>query len=93
MWLYPSGNLNVEKPTFNKRLSRAKVTIDCAFTILSNKWRVSMKSIEIYTKHAKFIIKVASLLHNIVREVDARSRSNNRASSRAPSIQELLYMK
>nr|CAI5869190.1 unnamed protein product [Callosobruchus analis] len=67
---YPPGNLNVEKTIFNKILLRARVTIECAFAILSNKWRISMKSIEIYTKHAMLIIKVARLLHNIVREVD-----------------------
>nr|CAI5857525.1 unnamed protein product [Callosobruchus analis] len=67
---YPSGNFNVEKTVFNKRLSRATKTIECVFAILSNKWRVPMKSIETYTKHAKLIIKVASLLHNAVREVD-----------------------
>nr|CAI5823237.1 unnamed protein product [Callosobruchus analis] len=37
---YPSGNLKVEKTIFNKRLSRAKVTTECAFAILSNMWRV-----------------------------------------------------
>nr|CAI5833820.1 unnamed protein product [Callosobruchus analis] len=65
---YPSGNLNGEKTIFNKRLSRARVTIECAFATLSNTWRVSMKSIETYTKHTQLIIKVASLLHNIVSE-------------------------
>nr|CAI5841031.1 unnamed protein product [Callosobruchus analis] len=49
---YPSGNLNVEKTIFNKRLSRAGVIIiECAFAILLNKWRVYMKSIETCTKH------------------------------------------
>nr|CAI5825757.1 unnamed protein product [Callosobruchus analis] len=67
---YPSGNLNVEKTILNKRLSRARVTIECAFAILSNKWRVSMKSKETYTKHTKLIIKIASLLHNIVSVVN-----------------------
>nr|CAI5861210.1 unnamed protein product [Callosobruchus analis] len=57
---YPSGNLNVEKTIFNKRLSRARVTIECAFAILTNKWRVSMKSIAAFTKHTKLIIKVAT---------------------------------
>nr|CAI5848251.1 unnamed protein product [Callosobruchus analis] len=103
---YPFINLNVEKTILNRRWSRARVTIECAFAILSNTYRVSMKSIETYTKHTKLIIKVASLLHNIVCEVNvyngqdftgcmtnlenmnftARSRCNNRASSRAPSI-------
>nr|CAI5848268.1 unnamed protein product [Callosobruchus analis] len=67
---YPSGNLNVEKTIFNKILLRVRVTIECAFAILSNNWSVSMKPIQTYTKHANFVIKVASLLHNIVREVD-----------------------
>nr|CAI5823667.1 unnamed protein product [Callosobruchus analis] len=66
---YPSGNLNVERTIFNKRLSRARVTIECALAILSNKCRVSMKFIGILTKHTKLIIKVESLLHNIGREV------------------------
>nr|CAI5844222.1 unnamed protein product [Callosobruchus analis] len=64
---YPSGSVNVEKTIFIKRLSRARVTIECAFAILSNKCHVSVKSIETYTKHAKVVIKVESLLHNIVR--------------------------
>nr|CAI5819483.1 unnamed protein product [Callosobruchus analis] len=67
---YPSGNLNGEKTIFNKRLSRDRVTTECAFATLSNKWRVSMKSIDTYTKHTKLIIEVASLLHNIVSEVN-----------------------
>nr|CAI5865462.1 unnamed protein product [Callosobruchus analis] len=50
---YPSSNLTVEKTIITKRLSRARVTIECAFAILSNKWSVSMKSIETYTKTYK----------------------------------------
>nr|CAI5839961.1 unnamed protein product [Callosobruchus analis] len=45
---YLSGNLNVEKAILNKRLSRARVTIECALAILSYKWRVSMKSIDLH---------------------------------------------
>lgn len=67
---YPSGNLTIDKKKFNKRLLRARVTIECTFGILSNKWRIFMKSIETNIKHAKLIIKVACVLHNIVRERD-----------------------
>lgn len=70
---YPSGNLNREKKIFNRRLSRARVTIECAFGILSNKWRIFMKSIETNTKHAKLIIKTACVLHNIIREKEGNS--------------------
>lgn len=70
---YPSGNLDSEKENFNKRLSRARVTIKCAFGILTNKWRIFMKAIETNTTHAKLIIKVACLLHNIVRQKDGNN--------------------
>nr|CAI5859614.1 unnamed protein product [Callosobruchus analis] len=55
MRFYPSGNLNIEKTIVNKRLSRARVTIECTFGIFSNKWRGFMKSIETKTKHAKLV--------------------------------------
>lgn len=67
---YPSGGLNAEKRIFNKRLSRARVTIECAFGILTNKFRIFMKSIEANKKHAILIIKASCLLHNIIRERD-----------------------
>lgn len=67
---YPSGSLNAEKRIFNKRLSRARVTIECAFGILTNKFRIFTRSIEANKKHATLIIKVSCLLHNIIRERD-----------------------
>nr|CAI5833277.1 unnamed protein product [Callosobruchus analis] len=66
----PSGNLNVEKTIFNKRLSRATVTIECAFAILSNKWRVSLKAIETYTtckvNHKSFAFAAAKIYKEII---------------------------
>lgn len=69
---YPCSNLKREKTISNKRLSRGRVTIEW-FGILSNKWRIFMKSIETSTKHARLIIKVACLLHSIVRSRDGNS--------------------
>nr|CAI5830478.1 unnamed protein product [Callosobruchus analis] len=46
---HPCGDLNVEKTIFNKRLLRARVITECAFALLSNKWRVSMKYIKTFT--------------------------------------------
>lgn len=72
---YASSNLNREKTIFNKRLSRGRVTIEW-FGILSNKWRIFMKSIGTSTKHARLIIKLACLLHSIVRSSDGNSDKN-----------------
>nr|CAI5835701.1 unnamed protein product [Callosobruchus analis] len=49
----PSGNLYIEKTVLNKRLSRARVTIECAFGIFSNKRPVFMKSLETSHKTCK----------------------------------------
>ncbi|KPJ00652.1 PREDICTED: uncharacterized protein LOC106123115 isoform X2 [Papilio xuthus] len=67
---YPSLKADNGKKTFNGRLLRARGTIDFAFGILTDKWRIFLKSLETNTNHAAQIIKVACLLHNIVRDKD-----------------------
>ncbi|XP_039654148.1 uncharacterized protein LOC120557668 [Perca fluviatilis] len=37
---FPGSNLTVDKRAFNYRLSRAKLTVECAFGILSSQWRM-----------------------------------------------------
>lgn len=50
------------------------MTIECAYGMMNNKWRVFLKAIETGTKHAKLIIiRVRCLLYNIVREKDGNS--------------------
>lgn len=43
---FSGKNLNIEQECFNKRLSRAKKTIECFFGILYSKWRLLSKYIE-----------------------------------------------
>jgi hypothetical protein len=54
----------------NYRLSRARRFVECAFGILSNKWRIFHSSIIIHPQSAKHIIKAACVLHNFVRRRD-----------------------
>lgn len=37
---FPSRGLNNTRRVFNYRLSRARRTVECAFGVLANKWRV-----------------------------------------------------
>lgn len=67
---YPGRGIDDKKTTFNKRLSRARHCAECAFGILTNKWRLLLKPLETNLQHTHLIIKVACLLHNIVRERD-----------------------
>lgn len=63
---YPKRSLNEETQYFNDRLSRGRKTIECAFGILSNKWRILWKPIEADPKHVDLIVKALCVLHNVV---------------------------
>nr|CAH7736041.1 unnamed protein product [Callosobruchus chinensis] len=51
---------------FNERLSRARQVVECAFGIMSSKWRVLQKSIEVNPESADEVIKCICLLQNII---------------------------
>lgn len=59
-------NLNIEQECFNKRLSRARKTIECSFGILYSKWRLLSKCIETDIDVTDNIIKCICILHNTI---------------------------
>lgn len=65
---YPGTNLNFTKRIFNYRLSRARRYIECAFGILTHKWRIFQRPLDVNVNLAIKIIKACCLLHNFVRE-------------------------
>lgn len=73
---YPDRGIDNEKITFNKCLSKARNCVECAFGILTDKWGLLLKPMETNLKHTRLIIKVACLLHNIVRERDGNRGLN-----------------
>nr|CAH7763600.1 unnamed protein product [Callosobruchus chinensis] len=64
--LYSKQELNEVKEYFNKRLSRARQTVECAFGIIRSKWQILDKPILTSAEHADKIIKTVCLLHNII---------------------------
>ena len=70
---YPLRNLTREQETFNKRLSHARQVVECAFGIISNKWRILMKAIEVTPERAENIVKCICLLHNIILDKEGMS--------------------
>lgn len=70
--LRPFGgkHLTVEKRVFNYRLCRARRYVECAFGILSNKWRVFHCPIKLQPDFAVLIVNACIVLHNYVRDRD-----------------------
>lgn len=63
---YPARNLDNRQRIFNYRLSRARRSVECAFGIMSSKWRILHKCIETSEENAVKIIKAICILHNFI---------------------------
>lgn len=67
---FPGRTLNDGRRIFNYRLSRARQSIECAFGIMSNKWRVLHSPLLVAPDFAVAITKATCVLHNFVRRRD-----------------------
>jgi len=63
-------NLSEKQRIFNYRLCRARRYVECAFGILSNKWRILHTALNVPTEFSKDIVKACVLLHNLVQSKD-----------------------
>nr|CAI5820534.1 unnamed protein product [Callosobruchus analis] len=67
---YSGKQLASHKGVFNYRLSRARRYIECTFGIMSNKWRILHRPMDVDINFAVDIIKCLCILHNFVRKRD-----------------------
>jgi len=67
--LFVGSNLTVKKRVYNYRLCRARRYVECAFGILSNKWRIFQRPLNVSPDFAVDIVKACVILHNFVREM------------------------
>uniref|UniRef100_A0A1A7W9J8 DDE Tnp4 domain-containing protein n=1 Tax=Iconisemion striatum TaxID=60296 RepID=A0A1A7W9J8_9TELE len=63
---YPLHNLNHDKKIFNYRLSRARMVVENAFGILSSRWRIFLRKINLHPKHVDTLVMAACILHNFL---------------------------
>ena len=61
---YPGSNLSRHNSNFNYRLSRARMTVECAFGILAARWRVFLSRISMLPCHIDMVVMAACVLHN-----------------------------
>ena len=67
-------DLSSEERALTYRLSRTRRCVECAFAILTAKWRLLNKAIE--TK-AERIVRCICLLHNIIIDLEGTTRDNS----------------
>lgn len=67
---YHGRGLTAEQEYFNMRLSRARRVIECAFGILTAKFRILWKPIETSPILADKIIKCVCILHNMILDIE-----------------------
>lgn len=67
---YSRNDLSQEQEIFNKRLSRARRLVECAFGIITAKWRILKTEIEIYPDKVDLIVKTICLLHNLIIDLE-----------------------
>lgn len=67
---YSGTHLPNRKKNFNYRLTRARRYVKCTFDILSNKWRILHRPIDVKVDFAVDIVKSCCVLHNFVRDRD-----------------------
>ena len=67
---YSGKIMDQQKRVFNYRLSRARRYVECSFGILSNKWRVFHRPLNVSVELSLKIAQACCVLHNFVRERD-----------------------
>lgn len=67
---YPNKNLTAERRTYNYRHCRGRRVVECAFGVLSNKWRVLHSCILVDIDFASSIVQSCCVLHNFVKKRD-----------------------
>lgn len=63
---YSGHHLTIDRRVFNYRLSRARRYVECTFGILSNKWRIFHRAMNVKPDFATDIVKACLILHNFV---------------------------
>lgn len=75
---YPGANLGKEKNIFNYRLSRARRTIENAFGILTQRWRILRRPIIANVETCQLIVQATVVLHNYIKEFEDCKPKNER---------------
>lgn len=60
-----NGSLTREQKYFNQRLSKARVSVECAFGRLKGRWRCIRNRLDVHLENVPNIVSACCVLHNI----------------------------
>ncbi|XP_059915812.1 uncharacterized protein LOC132463568 [Gadus macrocephalus] len=63
---YPGHHLTHNKRVFNYRLSRARMVVENAFGILSSRWKILHRRINLHPQNVDTLVLAACILHNFL---------------------------
>ncbi|XP_064292695.1 uncharacterized protein LOC135309930, partial [Plodia interpunctella] len=73
---------------FYKKIVRARRYVECSFGILSNKWRIFHRPLNVDISLATDIIKACCILHNYVRDRDGYNYEDTLTCYMSPDVPE-----
>ncbi|KAK0131238.1 putative nuclease HARBI1 [Merluccius polli] len=81
---FPGSNIPAEDRVFNYRLSRARLTVECSFRILSSQWRMYRRVIYLSPEKVELCVKATCILHNFMRVTSMRETKGRLATQELP---------
>lgn len=79
---FPGNRIPRWRRIFNYRLSRARMVVECAFGILSSRWRVLHTRMNVRPDHADTIVLATCVLHNYLTNPSENQRFLDEAEHR-----------
>lgn len=89
---FPGNRIPRWRRIFNYRLSRARMVVECAFGILSSRWRVLYTRMNVKPENADCIVTAACILHNYLTTPSESQRWLDEAEERGEVLPAVRNM-
>uniref|UniRef100_A0A3Q2CBQ0 DDE Tnp4 domain-containing protein n=1 Tax=Cyprinodon variegatus TaxID=28743 RepID=A0A3Q2CBQ0_CYPVA len=76
--------------TYLLRLSRARMVVECAFGILTARWRIMLRDINLHPNHVNTLVVAATILHNYLLAPSENQRYIDEAEERGLCLPQAL---